>query len=405
MSRVIDLNNVTANRAMFQDHGLAIQKVSWEDTARDKGSCLGPNISDMTLSQNNELYPMIRKPNMSDRTMDIPIKNFQVPVGNEKGQSLKTVSLKEYLENVDKYVDYNKEKLNNLFNKRDEVVLTQTQSCVLNCPDNETVDFCPRIFNYQSYSEPRVLTITISSKGTSTQVIKGNTSLYFNNNGKAHMYSASRVANEREKKTGKPQKAVQSFNELDKDEKLENCLMIIQVPLKQQLSSLRMNKCVGGIPLAASLLESGEKENYVDGAVGGLFGNEECDEDEDYSRFIKKTTGFDMARLGLGSHQGDFNFSEFGETKLERDERFPIRCTYQYYRVSDTPKLTQKLVDTIAEELKNIEHLSVAKGSLVYAGEERKTNPELDNKTNVVEDKPSNIWNNINGMLSSMNLQ
>jgi hypothetical protein len=383
---------------MFKDHGLSIQKVSWEDTARDKGSCLGPNISDMTLSQNNELYPMIRKPNMSDRTMDIPIKHFQVPVGNEKGETLKSVSLKEYLENVDKYVDYNSEKIGNLFNKRDEVVLTQTQSCVLDCPNNKTVDFCPRIFNYQSWSEPRVLTITISSKGTSTQVIKGNTSLYFNNNGKAHMYSASRVANEREKKTGKPQKAVQSFNELDKDEKLENCLMIIQVPLKQQLKSPmpRMAYSLGG------MLES-EEEECFDGAVGGMFCNDEEESDDDfgnYSRFNKKTkkaAGFDMASLGLGSHQGEFKFSSFSETKLERDERFPIRCTYQYYRVSDTTQLSQKLVDTIAEELKDVEHLSVAKGSLVYAGEERQTNPNLKQKDN--SEQPSKIWNNINGML------
>ena len=35
--------------ALARKYGLEILNVTWEDTGRFKGSCVGPNISDMTL--------------------------------------------------------------------------------------------------------------------------------------------------------------------------------------------------------------------------------------------------------------------------------------------------------------------------------------------------------------------
>ena len=60
--------------------------MTWEDTGRSKGSCWGPNISDMTLAitEDYNLMPVIRRDNFSDETCDVKIENFKVNIGNEK---------------------------------------------------------------------------------------------------------------------------------------------------------------------------------------------------------------------------------------------------------------------------------------------------------------------------------
>jgi hypothetical protein len=69
-------------------HGLQILNVTWEDTARFKGSAVGPNISDMTIqvqrrvprTDRSELtcMPVIRYPNFADLSADIG-PQFEAP--------------------------------------------------------------------------------------------------------------------------------------------------------------------------------------------------------------------------------------------------------------------------------------------------------------------------------------
>ncbi len=49
-------------RQRLERMGLSAVSVAWEDTARTKNSCLGPNISDMTLQVGNRSMCMIRTP-------------------------------------------------------------------------------------------------------------------------------------------------------------------------------------------------------------------------------------------------------------------------------------------------------------------------------------------------------
>jgi len=78
-----------ANR-LAKKHGLRILDLTWEDAGRDKGSCVGPNISDMTIQvkdgQHVACMPVIRYPNFSDKTADVSIDDLFVRVGNEKGR-------------------------------------------------------------------------------------------------------------------------------------------------------------------------------------------------------------------------------------------------------------------------------------------------------------------------------
>src|SRR3989344_6884240 len=98
---------------LLRAHGVEALKVCWEDTARKKGSCWGPNISDMTLivKDGEQLMPVIRKPNFSDVTQDVPIDTFKIKLGNDTEQKSRIVTLSEYLKNLGDYVSDNMNKL------------------------------------------------------------------------------------------------------------------------------------------------------------------------------------------------------------------------------------------------------------------------------------------------------
>ena len=64
-------------RKLAKKQGLNILNVTWEDTGRFKGSCVGPNISDMTIQVEHEgkltCMPVIRFPNFSDKSADLKL--------------------------------------------------------------------------------------------------------------------------------------------------------------------------------------------------------------------------------------------------------------------------------------------------------------------------------------------
>ncbi len=94
--------------------GLNIVNVTWEDTGRYYNSSVGPNISDVTIqvqhwnpdtcSYRLTLMPVIRYPNFSDLTADIPLDKFYLLVGNEDDDELYRISLKEYLGDFRSYL-------------------------------------------------------------------------------------------------------------------------------------------------------------------------------------------------------------------------------------------------------------------------------------------------------------
>jgi hypothetical protein len=100
--------------ALASKYGLNILNVTWEDTGRYQNSSVGPNISDVTIQVQHQdpntrqstltLMPVIRFPNFSDKTADIPLDKFYLLVGNEDGTGLHKVTLEEYLGNFRKYL-------------------------------------------------------------------------------------------------------------------------------------------------------------------------------------------------------------------------------------------------------------------------------------------------------------
>lgn len=364
----------TSTQSLLHANGLTATKVCFEDTGRSKGSCWGPNISDMTLTtKDGALMPVIRKPNFSDVTDDLPIDSFKLTVGNENGGSKSSVSLKDYLSHLEKYTARNvtsDEKGEvNLYHSRDSVVLTSSQCCVLPVDKSHDTQFAVQLFNYQSYADnPAVLVILVSKEGTSCQVVeRSNSKLFFNDNGTAKWFKLERLQDYRERKTGVPQEKVSSFKEMKDDEKYENVLMMFQVPLKVKQAP----RYDVGICYASSAVTAG---CWGDGAVQESFSlsMNEC------KRSKSKVVGMDMGMLSLGDSEGKYIGTK--GLKLERDDRFPIRCTMQFYRGTDENFISEKDIKDIAEQLNQQNKASLASGSLVCNDDTgRVTEPTLTN--------------------------
>jgi hypothetical protein len=94
-------------RELVIKKGLNLLNLTWEDTGRYPDSSVGPNISDMTIQIGLEdpvtdyfelfLMPIIRFPNYKDLTTDLDPLEFTLLVGNEDDETLKRVSLYEFL--------------------------------------------------------------------------------------------------------------------------------------------------------------------------------------------------------------------------------------------------------------------------------------------------------------------
>lgn len=354
--KITQIANDYKLKSLANSYGLDISTVTWEDTARTKGSCMGPNISDMTLHVEPYNMPVIRKPNFADVTADQPIENFTVVVGNHNGSELKQISLKDYLENLCNYSDAQPHEC--LLKERDSVILTSAQSCILPL-DNGSVEFCVQLYNYQSNydkSDPAVLVIMSNSEGTSVQVVYGTTKLYFNNNGTAFNLKAERLSDDRKKR------GVEIDGPMTDEEKNKNALFIYQIPLKQMKKSRYGSGC---------MLECYSFEGSFEGSIGGtkLGCRPPCLNNSNIYR------GFEKAIISKGTEKGIFN--GISNIKLVRDERFPIRCTVQYYNVTDNPTISEDQLSEIAKTISNTYDTANYKGSLVLTEKsDRKTEPK-----------------------------
>lgn len=400
--------------SLANKYGLAINSVTWEDTARSKNSALGPNISDMTLvTADGHRMPVIRKPNFTDETYDLAIENFNVTVGNERGEDLSRVDLKTYLKNISQYTIRNntggvgeeKENTNvkSMLIERDTQILTSAQFCVLPLVDGEC-EFNVQLFNYQSYNDPAVLVVVASSQGTSTQVVtNGTEKLCINLNGKAANYLAKRLKEDRKEKG----KAIEGAMDLEEQER--NVLFVYQIPLKRKppprTRCIDYSSSFGGTKEVFSKGKSYNSSSASMNIGGSMFSeqlqslappgcgimSEQCNEESFcemesaskrsiFSRdgSVKKTKkkGMDNAVLRAGATHSDFK--GVGNHILERDENYPIRCTIQFYKVTDSYEIPEEEFQEMRQKIDKVYSSGVATGSLVVSGDtNRVTEPKL----------------------------
>jgi hypothetical protein len=359
--------------------GLAIVNVTWEDTGRAMGSSLGPNISDLTLQVRRRdprghfadaLMPVIRYPNFTDRTGDVPADRFFVRVGNERGEGLSTVSLVDLLRDLRRFASspesFDGEEGGtapvNLLSARDTHFLVSAQAVFLPIPRAGKAEFNPVLFNYQSAPEsPAVLAILATREGTSMTVIENRTEdrtiqgwgqeLYFNDDGQRAAFTAERrsdVAARIEAQGGPRSEADRSALGKGAD-----VLAIVQVPL--------VHKQVGY--LGGLFPESSDGYGYEfsdDPLAAGGFGPNDA---TIRVRPGPVSSGMERAVLGHGPHLGPFQ-EGYGSV-LQRDPKFPIRITVQFYKATSSGIATEADLDAIAKNIGSAYEHAEFVGSLV----------------------------------------
>lgn len=359
-------------KQMFEDQNLRITVITWEDTARFKGSCWGPNISDMTLRVEGVNLPVVRVPNFEDATWDVEMNKIQLVVGNESGSDRRIVNLTEYLQNFTQFQTggENPTSLNLHAGEKDEKVIMSAQSCYLPIQTGKQTEFGVNLFNYQSRpDDPAVLVIVANSSGTSAQTVGNDQDgnfLYFNDNGEKCPFVGERLADDRDRRG-----VENSSQAMTADEQSRNCLMIIQVPLKPQKPIPRE---VGAFGIASTSLGP-NKLYHLESATLSL--------DDD----------IDHAMIHVGESQGAFpSLPE----KMVRDSDYPCRVTLQYYKATSNGVFSQQSVSDVAQQLREATRFGEGVSSLVVDGDTGRQT-EWIKGTNFIPDWWSEFWNTCSG--------
>jgi len=341
------------------EHGLDLINVAWEDTGRFYGSSVGPNISDVTIQvQYPErsgdgfqlaLMPVIRYPNFSDVTADLPIDDFYLLVGNQDGGPLERVTLRDYLLHFRRYLseaDSWGGVRSSLLADRDTHVLVSAQAAFLPIPAEGLAHFNPVIFNYQSYQgDPAVLTIVATRQGTSATIIDNvrdvfpagyswGQRLFFNQDGQRASLTGQRQSEFDDGQgrggDGGPSAEAASQQGL-------NMVLIIQVPLRQK-EPMRF-----GWPL--------EEADAFMGPMAAAEG---------------QRSDVENAVIGHGELEGPF--TEIDGLRIERDPDFPVRVTVQFYKATSNGIVTEADMVDIAEQIERVYDDADYVGSLVVDG-------------------------------------
>jgi len=335
--------------SLATSHGLSINSVSWEDNARTKNSSWGPCISDMTLAVEGTSMPLVKaSSNYVDESWDVEIEKIPLVVGNEDGTMLRTVTLKEYLQNFRDYLSNPsswKGTRKSLLRDDDKHVICSAQACFLPMPKEGDAKFNVEIYNYQSSrGNPAVLAIVASANGTSAEILEGRQRLYHNKNGEKASFIGKRLSDHR-RETGSE---LSSKAPMTSSEKQQNMLLVIQVPIKH----------VGEI--------------YDDDSDG-----DECFLESSTLIFqaknsrCSKEVDVESAIISIGKSEGKHD--EIHDCEIERDDRFPIRVTMQYYKATSNGAVDDAVMTQIRDELHGARKWAVAISSLVTETTNRTT--------------------------------
>jgi hypothetical protein len=340
-------------------HKLRILNVMWEDTGRFKGSSLGPNISDVTIEVHarqgrrryRKLMPVIRYPNFTDKTGDVRLSKLFIRVGNQRrGGRLETISLKQFLKHPTRYMSLPRKgriKGGSLLARRDSHVLVSAQAAFLPIGRRGKATFYPVIFNYQSRrGHPAVLTLLVTRQGTSMTVIDNSRDsvgprswgqrLFFNKGGKRAPLVAERLSDV--KSSGTTQNG-ESAASLGKD---ANLLMLIQIPLKYKPRPRRY-KAMAPLAGGAAPVPRARPQRR--------------------SRGRSERSDVEAAVLGHGKVEGPY--TELAGLTIERDPRFPIRATVQFYQATSNGVISRADMRRLSRQIATVYEQADYVGSLV----------------------------------------
>jgi hypothetical protein len=355
--RVADMVADPAAQGLASRHGLRLLNVLWEDTGRWQGSSVGPNISDVTIEvvspdgagRKLALMPVLRFPNFADRTADVPLDRIWLRVGNErKDGAERTITLRDFLAEPGRWLSSpaaGRIKGGSLLAPRDTHALVSAQAAFLPVPKEGKATFHPVIFNYQSTARhPAVLTLLVTRQGTSLTIVdnardtlSGRASwgqrLFFNAGGERAPLTAERISDVVARGATANGEAAASLGED------ANLLMLVQVPLvvpERRRHALE----------------------YEAGAVAGAPAAP--------TPKVAARSDLEVAVLGHGTLEGPF--TELAGLEVERDARFPVRVTVQFYQATATGALGDAEMAHLARLLGKVYEKGDFVGSLVVPG-------------------------------------
>jgi hypothetical protein len=247
-------------------------------------------------------------------------------------------------------------------------VLVSAQAAFLPVPQEGKAEFNPVVFNYQSVAEdPAVLVILATREGTSATIIDNTRDafpagfswgqrIFFNQNGERASLTGERLSDfladpeNRETSGDTPEAAGESGL---------NMVMLIQVPLKQK-NPMTFKEGFDLLP-AAPLAEAEMSASDVEAAV-----------------------------IGHGPVEGPY--TEIDGLQIERDRRFPIRVTVQFYKATSNGIVSEADMAEIYTQIQRVYEESDYVGSLVVDGaSERPT--EYEGSKEEPDDWWYQFWN------------
>ncbi|MBM4281454.1 MAG: hypothetical protein FJ137_12080 [Deltaproteobacteria bacterium] len=387
-------NSTLQTRA--QRLGLNVINVLWEDTGRYEGSSVGPNISDVTLQlreptdargtrYRSHLLPVLRHPNFTDKTADVAADKLWVKVGNQsRGAQLVSVPLSEVLKHLREYVTDGDSILGSgdLSAPRDSHYLVSAQHVFVPIAERGKVEFTPVIFNYQSSARhPAVLTLLVTRQGTSVVAIDNTTdavtseytsgqALYFNHKGQKTTLTAERKSTVKERiESG--QATAQDEGALDEGADL---MLIVQVPLKVRTPARALfgdgyGSGIGGLGVSGYGSGGGGVASAAPMAPTAAMGSAKGRSAGSPRSEEAPRSDVEQAVLGHGDDLGAF--SEGRGLKLERDPRFPVRVTVQFYKATSNGVVTATELADAKRQIDRVYAQGDFVGSLVVPESER----------------------------------
>jgi hypothetical protein len=225
------------------------------------------------------------------------------------------------------------------------------------------------LFNYQSYKgDPAVLTILATREGTSVTVIDnvrdrfqaGRTwgqRLFFNQDGERASFTGQRISdwareNDTPGDTGRP-----VTPEAGKEMGL-NMVLLIQVPLKQKRPMMPEEEAFGGDGMAKPTAETARRQAKSD---------------------------VEEAVIGHGRVEGPF--TEIDDLEIERDPKFPIRVTVQFYKATSNGVVSDGDIAEISKQIERVYKEADYVGSLVTEGDTGRVTEYEGNKV-----EPPDWW-------------
>ncbi|OGQ13489.1 MAG: hypothetical protein A2138_16865 [Deltaproteobacteria bacterium RBG_16_71_12] len=389
-------NDVGLQERAWYRHRLNVLNLTWEDTGRDYGSSVGPNISDLTLQVHEKtprgtrthLLPVLRHPSFTDKTGDVPADKLWVKVGNQGAKDGKTsvVPLTEVLKNLTEYLSdpASVKGSGNLLAKRDTHFLVSAQHVFVPLPAEGKAEFNPVLFNYQSsQGAPAVLTLLVTRQGTSVTVVENREEdapqqawgqqLYFNHAGQETLFTAERRSAVKAR-IDSGHAEVQDQGALAEG---ADMMMIVQVPLKVRTP--------GGLLGGLKSADVGEAYGFGGlglkgtGAGGGGYAMDEATQSASPIGLggIGNGSGSgrgrvsDLERAVIGHGDALGKFEEGRGLRLVRDARFPVRVTVQFYKATSNGVVSDEDLASAAADIARVYQDADYVGSLVVPESER----------------------------------